>query len=145
VKTAPFTNGFIAMLRAQVDGDGDPLRIGDAQAPESSDGVVEMPYAAVYPRDGNEMTGESLRNPHTHVELIYEVRSVGYKREAAEYMRDLIRTAVLGRNASSTAYANAIAATGIGIARRWVVFGSVTREGTIWNASDEFGFRLVPA
>lgn len=141
-------DALLAMLRAQVDGDGNPLSIGDAQAPQPPEGAVgpAMPYAALYPFDGGEVSGESLGNPHTHVELVYQVLSVGYSRQSARWMADRIRQAIVGRNASG--YVNTItpaAGAACGVARRrHLSFGNARREGTIWNVSDEFSFLLVP-
>jgi hypothetical protein len=136
----------LALLRAQVDGNGDPIRVGDASAPAPT-GTATLPptpYAALLPLDGAE--DGNMRNPHTRAECYYRVRVVGKNRRSVRALAEVTRFALIGRN--SAGYLNAISGTGWTISdRRQIVRGAPVQEAgsLLWQLDDDFRLRAVPA
>jgi hypothetical protein len=138
-------DALLAVLRAQVDGNGDPLRIGDGKAPEPPDGeeIPKTPYAVLRPIPGGSKGG-GMKNPHRRMSLLFEVRSVGWDRWSTQRIADALEEAITGRDA--TGYLNDITGTGWTVgARSHVVLGGVSREGLLFNQFDEYGLLVLPA
>ena len=138
------SRALLAVLRAQTDDDGNPLSIGDGKAPEPPDGEVvpDTPYAVLRRIHGGRDQGV-MADPHAHLYVVFEVRSVSWSPETTERMATAMRDAIVGRSAGG--YTNAIAGAGWGVARRdHITTGDVSLEGTLWNTADDFGLLCVP-
>lgn len=126
-------------LRAVTTPDGRPLRIGDNRAPEAVPPakLPETPFAVLRSLGGPEPTGAPFGDPHTDARHEFRLTSVGTNRRSAEALADLIRDAILGRNASG--YVRAITPVDSTVINRDLVVATpASPEGAWWNAADDF-------
>src|SRR5438270_13362963 len=94
----PVTEGLVALLAT---GTGRP--VGVTRAPYKGtdvEHVADPPYAIVYPLPGGAVTGSYFSHPDEEVTWVYEVTSVGIRDDQAQWMADVARQSILGRDAS---------------------------------------------
>lgn len=122
------------------------LPIGDHTAPEE---VAGKPWATLYSITGGNLSQDNLAAVEDGTDLIYQVTSVGRRRDQAEWMADLIRAKVVARTA--TAFVTAWPSmTGLKVADRqmWGGVGGVEQSGEaphqLWSVAERFLIRVVP-
>lgn len=89
------TNGLITMLTAGISVPGTTRKVGDNEAPP--DASLDDGYAIVYTIDGGSFEGAPLWAPEADAWLVYQVTSVGRKRDQAEWIADRVRLTLLSR------------------------------------------------
>lgn len=121
------------------------LPIGDHTAPAE---VAGKPWAVLYSIPGGEVSDHNLAAVETGIDLIYQVTSVGRRRDQAEWMADLIRATVIGRTAGAF-IATWPVMTGLKVADRqlWGGVGGVEPSGEaphrLWSVAERFLIRIV--
>lgn len=84
------TTNLVTMLQAATSRPG-----ADMVPPEAA----ELPYFFVIPiAGGPDSSGPALTAPDADVGVVYQVTSVGARRDQSEWMADKVRQAILGRN-----------------------------------------------
>lgn len=134
----PVTAAFIDLLEITT------LPIGDHTAPTE---VAGKPWAIVYSIPGGALRDDNLAAVENGIDLIYQVTSVGRRRDQAEWMADLVRTTVMARTSSgfTTAWP---AMTGLSVADRQLLggLGGVEPSGQspheLWSVAERFLIRL---
>ena len=89
----PITNGLIAMVRSGIS-----KPVGDHEAPENAD--LDVGYAIAYTIDGGSFEGAPLWATESDAWLVYQITSVGRKRDQAEAIADRVRLTILSRVAA---------------------------------------------
>lgn len=122
------------------------LPIGDHTAPAE---VAGKPWAVLYSIPGGDLSTDNLAAVEDGMDLIYQVTSVGRRRDQAEWMADLTRAKVVGRTAGAFIAAWP-AMTGLKVADRqmWGGVGGVEQSGEaphqVWSVAERFLIRVVP-
>lgn len=134
VDRRPVTSAIVAMLAAA---HGRP--VGDGEAPADT----TLPYSVVFEVPGGGFEGPAFAAPDADAAFVYQVTSVGERRDQAGWMADQNRRALLGRDAAGV-FVHAIASedlTAAGLVvdeRQPQATGGVDREGRVFNASDRY-------
>ncbi len=121
------------------------LPIGDHTAPAETAG---KPWAVLYSIPGGAYGDDNLAAVETGTDLLYQVTSVGRRRDQAEWMADLIRAKVIGRTLGGF-IATWPAMTGLSVADRqmWGGVGGVEPSGEaphqVWSVAERFLIRVV--
>lgn len=135
------TANFIELLKQ-----GTGKQVGDHAAPGSP---LAYPYCIVYTIDGGELWG-SLRFPESDALVIYQVTSVGERRDQAEWMADRVRRTILNRISSGFQVP-------MGNPEGWVIndrrshggVGQVNSEGLppnqVFSIPERFALSVTPA
>lgn len=138
----PFTNAFIAMLET-----GTGRQVGDHASPAAP---LEYPYCIVYAIEGGGFSGPPLWHPDEDATFPFSVRSVGLRRDQAEWMADRVRLSVLGRSAQAFQI-SMLAPAGWSICGRMSSSSPTTPtpEGVppnqVWNVSEQFSIQVTPS
>ncbi len=124
------TDGFVAALTAA------GLAVGDGVGPKG----VAPPFCVLYPLSGGIVDGP-IDDPHGDVESVFQVTSVGVKREQAEWVADKARVAMLAARPTLT-----------GRQVSWVdvdMLGGVQRDDdvqpAVYSVPERFRVWTVPA
>ena len=91
----PVTDAVVAFLAAGTD-----RPIGDARAPYKNGDAAQTetpPYAIVYPIPGAGFSGAFFATPEEDAAFEYQVTSVGWRADQADWMADKVREVMLGR------------------------------------------------
>lgn len=121
------------------------LPIGDHTAPAE---VAGKPWAVLYSIPGGEQSTANLAAVEDGTDLIYQVSSVGRRRDQAEWMADLIRAVIVGRTAGAfTATWPAMAGLKVADRQMWGGVGGVEPSGEaphrVWSVAERFLIRIV--
>lgn len=137
----PLTDALISAL-----GTGTGRPVGDHQSPPSP----VAPYCIVYASDGAELSGPALWHPEEDGAFPFLIRSVGLRRDQAEWMADRVRLTILGR--SGKPFQIAIAAP-LG----WTICDRLSGSGPsvpvpegippnqVWNVSEHYVLKVTPS
>lgn len=123
------------------------IPIGDHTAPDE---VAGKPWAVVYSIPGGGLLDDNLAAVEDGMDLLYQVTSVGRRRDQAEWMADRARSTIIGRTSAgfSTTFPTI---TGLNVADRqlWGGVGGVEPSGEaphqVWSVAERFLLRLVVA
>lgn len=135
------TDAVLAVLRAGIE----DKEIGDHQAPgDSTTELPNVPYAVVYAIPGGDVDGPPLGDMFEDASMVYQVTSVGERRNQCEWMAEKVREVLVGRD--SGGYSTEIAVDGAVVVGREVSFvGGVTLEGDRFNATEQYVLHLTSA
>lgn len=134
-----------ALLTMLVSGTGKP--VGDHKAPLSTD----PPYCVLYSIPGGGFWGAGLVAPDADADFVYQVDSVGLKRNQAEWLADRVRRSMLARSASGAFQVTLTPPTGLKVADRLPDSGpgGVQVSGIppheVFSVAERFVLRVVPA
>jgi hypothetical protein len=92
------TDAFITFIQTGISAPSTPRLVGDHEAPPGAD--LDIGYAVVYTIDGGQFEGASLWAPESEAEVVFQVTSVGRKRNQAQWIADRARLTVLSRLAA---------------------------------------------
>lgn len=131
-----------AVLSTLQTGTGKP--IGDHNAPRDDAQEIKVPpYGVLFCLPGGNAWGPPLYDSHDSTSVIYQVTSVGSKRNQCEWMSDKVRSVLLAR--TSAGFTTSITATGIAVVDRDLSYqGPLIAEGEWFNKVDQFTFTIVP-
>lgn len=121
------------------------LPVGDHTAPVE---VAGKPWAIVYSISGGGLLDSNLAALEEGMDLIYQVTSVGRRRDQAEWLADRTRGVVVGRTAAGfSAPFPAIAGAKVADRQLWGGLGGVEPSGDspnqVWSVAERFLLRLV--
>jgi hypothetical protein len=134
----PVTAAFIELLETT------GLPIGDHVAPGE---VAGKPWAIVYSIPGGALRDDNLAAVEKGTDLVYQVTSVGRRRDQAEWMADRARTTVIARTSSGFTTAWPMM-TGAEAADRQLLGGLGGAEPSgkaphqVWSVAERFLIRL---
>ena len=141
------TNSLLAMLTA---GTGRP--VGDHKAPPPpAPPAVYHPYSVLYSIPGGGFLGAALVAPDADADFVYQVDSVGVRRDQTEWLADRVRRSMLARTASGAFQVSLLSPAGLKIADRLPDGGAggVQVDGTppheVFSIAERFVLRVVPA
>lgn len=135
------TSAFIAMLAT-----GTGKQIGDHRAPPAP---RVIPYGIVTSIPGGGFSGPGLFAPDADADFVYQVDSIGERRDQAEWLGDRVRRTILARTAGAFQVAFP-AVAGLLVADREVdAIGGVDVAGDfpneVFTVSDRYVLRVTPA
>lgn len=125
--TGPVTNAVVAL----VDAVG---LVGDGTLPPTGN----PPFAIVYPLPNGDFWGPDLVAPQAGAALDYQITIVDVSRAGAETFADIIRHALLDRDASG-AFLTPMPVAGLIVHdRELLAYGGVVSERGVFNIADTF-------
>lgn len=131
-----FADGLITALATAT---GRP--VGDGVVPDGA----TVPYLVVHSIDGGSWLGAPFLGDETEAELVWQVDSVGERRDQAEWMADKVRETILGRANNATTWSTALTAPSgwkVNGRRSEAPPGPATPAGappdTIWSVAERF-------
>ena len=136
------TTALLSMLAA---GTGKP--VGDHKAPLST----EPPYCVLYSIPGGGYWGAALVGPEADADFVYQVDSVGLKRNQTEWLADRVRRSMLARTSSGAFQVTINPPLGLKVADRVPDGGpgGVQVDGDppheVFSVAERFVLRVVPA
>ncbi len=136
------TSALLTMLAA---GTGKP--VGDHKAPLAT----APPYSVLYSIPGGGFWGAALVGPDADADFVYQVDSVGLKRNQAEWLADRVRRSVLARSSSGAFQVTITPPAGLKVADRLPDGGpgGVQVAGVppheVFSVAERFVLRVVPA
>lgn len=134
---APVTAALLAALQSS------GFSIGDHEAPVPT--PDDEPYAILYAIPGGASWGPPLTDHTRSAGLVYQVTSIGQRRDQVEMLADVLREVVLGRTGEGS-YATAISPVGLVVAYRDLdADGGVDKDGLVWSSAERYQLTVTPA
>lgn len=134
---APTTSALLIALRST----GFPVGEHEAPVPTPTD----KPYAILYVIGGGFAFGPPLVDHTQNAGLVYQVTTIGQRRDQVEKCADRMRQAVLGRSGTG-AYSTAITPVGLKVIDRDLdSFAGLDKVDEIWSSSERYRLTVTPA
>lgn len=105
---------------------------------------AEEPYGIIYPLDPSGYSGSYFHHPDSDADLQYQFTYVGLRDDQVEWLADLSREAILGRD-SSGQFNQAFTSSDLVVMSREPVGspGSITKTDAVYSMTDTFVFRCT--
>lgn len=123
----PVTDALIALVDAATAGP-----VGDGDLPTAGD----PPFSVVYTLPGGDSWGPDYTAPQAAAVLAYQITTVGVSRAQAELHADLVRHALLDRDADGAFLTPMPVAGLVVLDRELVAYGGVTADRGAFNIAD---------
>jgi hypothetical protein len=136
------TTNLLAMLAS-----GTGKQVGDSRSPLNP----VVPYLVVFPIAGGSYWGAPLVHPDENAEFVYQIDSVGAKRDQVEWLADRARRTMLARTPNGVFQVSFTDPAGWHVADRMPYggAGSVQVEGRppneVYSIAERFVLSVVPA
>lgn len=132
--TAAVTDALIALVAAATS-----AAVGDGRPPT----VADPPFAVVYPLPGGDNWGPAYAAPQSGAALEFQITSVAVARSGVETFADIIRHALLDRQASGAFTTPLVVAGLVVLDRELVAYGGVDHERGVFNVADQYRIHVT--
>lgn len=137
VAHAPITSALLAALRST------GFDVGEHEAPVPT--PADKPYGILYVIPGGFAFGPPLVDHTQNAGLVYQVSTIGQRRDQVEKCADRMRAAVLSRTGAG-AYVTAITPAGLKVIDRDLdSFGGLDKVDDVWTSSERYRLTVTPA
>lgn len=132
----PVTSALLAALQ------GSGFAVGDHEAPVPT--PDDRPYAILYAIPGGGTWGPPLVDHTESAQLVFQVNSIGQRRDQVQKLADRLRHLVLGRTGTG-GYATALAPAGLAVIDRDLDSHSgVEKSDEVWTSIERYRLTVTP-